>query len=68
MIFFAAKRSVDLNFTVTADPSVLQSRLAFTQNDLGVGNRLTLLDEEIFENLNDSTLQRCAAVCFAGIR
>ena len=38
-------------FTVTADPTVSQSQLAFAENDLGVGNRLTLLDDEIFENL-----------------
>ena len=38
-------------FTVTADPTVSQSRLAFAENELGVGNRLTLLDEEIFDNL-----------------
>ena len=44
-------------FTVTADPTVSQSRLAFAENDLGVGNRLTLLDEEIFENLKDVQLR-----------
>ncbi len=44
-------------FTVTADPSAPQSRLAFAENDLGVGNRLTLLDEEIFENLRDIQLR-----------
>ena len=43
-------------FTVTADPSAPQARLAFDDNDLGVGNRLTLLDEEIFENLKDIQL------------
>ena len=30
----------------------MQTRLAFAQNDLGIGNRLTLLDEEILQNLN----------------
>ena len=29
-----------------------QVHLAFAQNDLGIGNRLTLLDEEILKNLN----------------
>ena len=38
-------------FTVTADHTVLQTQLAYGENTLGVGNRLTLLDEEIFENL-----------------
>ena len=44
-------------FTVTADPSIAQARLAFAKNDLGVGNRLTLLDEEIFKNLKDIQLR-----------
>ena len=39
-------------FTVTRNPANLQTRLAFAQNDLGIGNRLTLLDEEILQNLN----------------
>ena len=38
-------------FTVTADPTAPQAQLAFAENDLGIGNRLTLLDDEIFENL-----------------
>ncbi len=40
-------------FTVTRDPEDTQMRLGFAQNDLGVGNRLTLLDDELLENLND---------------
>lgn len=39
-------------FTVTRDPKSTQEQLAFAQNDLGIGSRLTLLDEEILENLN----------------
>ncbi len=39
-------------FTVTRDTADPQARLAFAENDLGVGNQLTLLDEEILENLN----------------
>ena len=39
-------------FTVTRDPKRTQEQLAFAQNDLGIGNRLTLLDEEILKNLN----------------
>ncbi len=39
-------------FTVSRDPTSMQTRLAFAQNDLGIGNRLTLLDEEILQNLN----------------
>ena len=39
-------------FTVTTDPTQPQARLAFYENDLGIGNRLTLLDDEILQNLN----------------
>ncbi len=38
-------------FTVTRDPAATQARLAFAESDLGIGNRLTLLDEEILDNL-----------------
>ena len=38
-------------FTVTRDRLDPQQRLAFAQDDLGVGNRLTLLDDEILANL-----------------
>ena len=38
-------------FTVTPDSAEPQARLGFAENDLGIGNRLTLLDEEILENL-----------------
>ena len=44
-------------FTVMRDPADPQERLAFAQNDLGIGNRLTLLDEEILENLKDIQLR-----------
>ena len=39
-------------FTVTRDPAEPQAHLAFAGNDLGIGNRLSLLDEEILANLN----------------
>ena len=39
------------DFTVTREAVGSQERLAFDQNDLGIGNRLTLLDDEILENL-----------------
>ena len=39
-------------FTVTPDPQRPQAHLPLAQNDLGIGNRLTLLDEEILINLN----------------
>lgn len=39
-------------FTVLRDPGDSQARLGFAENDLGIGNRLTLLDDEILANLN----------------
>ena len=38
-------------FTVTRDNGDFQVRLAFAENDLGIGNRLSLLDADILENL-----------------
>ncbi|HEX7071239.1 MAG TPA: DEAD/DEAH box helicase family protein, partial [Rhodothermales bacterium] len=38
-------------FTVTRDPADTQMRLGFAQTDLGLGNRLTLLDDELLANL-----------------
>ena len=39
-------------FTVTRAPVDHQTQLAFAENDLGIGNRLSLLDEEVLANLN----------------
>jgi type III restriction enzyme len=44
-------------FTVTRDPTDPQMRFAYSQSDLGVGNRLTLLDEELLANLGDIQLR-----------
>ena len=44
-------------FTVTRDRVDPQERLAFAQNDLGVGNRVTLLDDEVLANLKDIQLR-----------
>ena len=44
-------------FTVTRDRLDPQQRLAFAQDDLGVGNRLTLLDDEILANLKEIQLR-----------
>jgi type III restriction enzyme len=44
-------------FTVTRDALGMQQALAFVQNDLGIGNRLTLLDEQILANLTDIQLR-----------
>jgi len=40
-------------FTVTRDRADSQIRMGFAENDLGVGNRLTLLDDEILANLEE---------------
>ncbi len=44
-------------FSVSHDTENPQSRLSLAENDLGVGNRLTLLDDEILANLNDIQLR-----------
>ena len=53
---FCGQEVCRTEFTVTRDRVDPQERLAFAQNDLGVGNRLTLLDDEILANLNDIQL------------
>src|SRR4051794_21574526 len=44
-------------FTVTRSVSDRQRRLAFAETDLGIGNRLQLLDDEILGNLGDIQLR-----------
>ncbi len=44
-------------FTVTRDVLSPQLAMAFAQNDLGIGNRLQLLDDEILGNLGDIQLR-----------
>lgn len=39
-------------FTVTRDKADVQARMSFAENDLGIGNRLTLLDDELLANLH----------------
>ncbi len=39
-------------FTVTREAKDPQTQMAFTQTDLGIGNRLTLLDDELLANLH----------------
>ena len=48
-------------FTVTPDPRPAQARLPFYESDLGIGNRLTLLDEEILANLKHIQLRNGVA-------
>ena len=44
-------------FTVTRGSSETQARLALAENDFGVGNRLSLLDDEIHRNLRSIQLR-----------
>jgi type III restriction enzyme len=44
-------------FTVTRDTADQQQRMGFAENDIGIGNRLTLLDDELLKNLNDIQLR-----------
>ena len=54
---FRGQETCRTEFTVTRDHLDPQERLAFARNDLGVGNRLTLLDDEILANLKDIQLR-----------
>ena len=50
---FRGQEICQTEFTVMSNPVSQQGQLAFAESGLGIGNRLTLLDEEILENLND---------------
>ncbi len=54
---FRGQETCQTEFSVTRGRLDRQERLAFARNDLGVGNRLTLLDEEILVNLRDIQLR-----------
>ncbi len=44
-------------FTVTRDPADPQIRMGFAESDLGIGNRLRLLDDEMLKNLGNIQLK-----------
>src|SRR5215204_6376448 len=44
-------------FTVTRDPADPQLRMGFIESDLGLGNRLTLLADELLKNLSALQIQ-----------
>lgn len=44
-------------FTVVRDPTATQRRMEFDQTDLGIGNRLTLLDDQLLKNLQNVQLR-----------
>ena len=50
---FRGQETCRTEFTVTRDATAAQYTLAFHQSDLGIGNRLHLLDDEILANLDD---------------
>lgn len=50
---FRGQETCRTEFTVTLDAdNDLQTRMAFAQSDLGIGNRLSLLPEDLHKNLN----------------
>src|SRR5882762_180651 len=50
---FRGQETCRTEFTVTRDALAVQHTMAFAQRDLGIGNRLQLLDDEILANLGD---------------
>src|SRR5688572_23078817 len=50
---FRGQEICQTEFTVTKHALGGQAQLPFAESDLGIGNRLTLLDEELEENLAD---------------
>jgi len=55
-------------FTVTRDALTPQQTMAFAQTDLGIGNRLQLLDDEILANLGDIQIRNgLRAFIYAGL-
>jgi len=44
-------------FTVKPDPTDKQGRMEFAKDSLGIGNRLTLLDDELLTNLHEIQLR-----------
>ena len=55
---FSGQEIYRTEFTVTYQPeSSVQTSLGFTESELGIGNRLQLLDDEILENLRSIQLR-----------
>src|SRR5882762_9703324 len=50
---FRGQETCRTEFTVTRNAGAAQQTLAFAESDLGIGNRLQLLDDEILFNLAD---------------
>jgi type III restriction enzyme len=54
---FRGQETCATEFTVTLHAVGGQANLAFAESDLGIGNRLTLLDDELLKNLGDIQLK-----------
>ena len=54
---FRGQETCRTEFTVTRDVVNGQSNLSFVETDRGVGNRLTLLDDELLRNLTEIQLK-----------
>ena len=54
---FRGQETCRTEFTVTRDALTVQQPLAFLQSDLGIGNRLKLLDDELLANLGNIQLR-----------
>jgi len=54
---FRGQETCRTEFTVTRDAIAAQQPLTFVQNDLGIGNRLKLLEDELLSNLSDIQLR-----------
>src|SRR5258708_37167717 len=50
---FGGQEICRTEFTVPRDAFAMQQNLAYAQSDLGIGNRLQLLDDELLNNLGD---------------
>ena len=54
---FRGQKICRTEFTLTPAPADRRAQLAFVENDLGIGNQLSLSDKEILKNLNDVQLR-----------
>ena len=61
---FRGQETCRTEFTVTRDALAAQQALAFAQSDLGIGNRLQLLDDELLANLGDIQIRIGRRVLF----
>lgn len=59
---FRGQEVCQTEFTVTRSPDETQMDFGFIENDLGIGNRLALLEEEVLKNLNDVQIRNGLAL------